>query len=130
MAKQWRFAMQKLDIGKGQMKVLRLLWERKRATAQEVFEILNRTEPIKFSTVSTFLRTLVHKGVVGYDVVQRTFFYYPLVQEESIANHAVIDLIDHVFAGSMEGLVSFILKKKYISPEELAKIQEKLENQE
>jgi BlaI family transcriptional regulator, penicillinase repressor len=122
--------MQKLDIGKGQMKVLRVLWERKRATAQEFTEILNRTEPIKFSTVSTFLRTLVHKGVAGYDVEQRTYIYYPLVKEESIANHAVKDLIDHVFEGSMEGLVSFILKKKYISPEELAKIQEKLDKKE
>lgn len=122
--------MQKLEIGKGQMKVLRVLWERKRATAQEITELLNRIEPIKFSTVSTFLRTLVNKGVAGYDVEQRTYIYYPLVQEENIANHAVKDLIDHVFAGSMEGLVSFILKKKYISPEELAKIQEKLDAKE
>jgi BlaI family transcriptional regulator, penicillinase repressor len=122
--------MQKLEIGKGQMKVLRVLWEKQRATAQEITDILNRTEPIKFSTVSTFLRTLVHKGVVGYDVVQRTYIYYPKAKEESIANHAVMDLIDHVFAGSMEGLVSFILKKKYISPEELAKIQEKLDAKE
>lgn len=122
--------MQKLEIGKGQMKVLRVLWERKRATAQEITDILNKTEPIKFSTVSTFLRTLVHKGVAGYDIEQRTYTYYPLVKEESIANHAVKDLIDHVFAGSMEGLVSFILNKKYISPEELAKIQEKLDKKE
>jgi BlaI family penicillinase repressor len=122
--------MQKLEIGKGQMKVLRVLWERKRATAQEITDILNKAEPIKFSTVSTFLRTLVHKGVAGYDIDQRTYIYYPLVKEESIANHAVKDLIDHVFAGSMEGLVSFILKKKYISPEELAKIQEKLVKKE
>lgn len=122
--------MQKLEIGKGQMKVLRVLWDRQRATAQEITDILNRTEPIKFSTVSTFLRTLVHKGVVGYDVAQRTYIYYPKAKEESIATHAVKDLIDHVFAGSMEGLVSFILKKKYISPEELAKIQEKLDTKE
>ena len=122
--------MQKLEIGKGQMKVLRVLWERKRATAQEITEILNKAEPIKFSTVSTFLRTLVHKGVAGYDIDQRTYIYYPLVKEESIANHAVKDLIDHVFAGSMEGLVSFILNKKYISPEEFAKIQEKLDKKE
>ncbi|MHB9030631.1 MAG: BlaI/MecI/CopY family transcriptional regulator [Candidatus Latescibacterota bacterium] len=122
--------MQKLDIGKGQMKVLRVLWERKRATAQEITDILNKTDPIKFSTVSTFLRTLVHKGVAGYDVEQRTYIYYPLVKEDSIANHAVKDLIDHVFEGSIQGFVSFILKKKYVSPEELAKIQEMLDNEE
>ena len=60
------------DIGPGQMKVLRVLWEKKRVTAQEVTAILNETEPIKFSTVATFLRTLVKKGVAAYDVVDRT----------------------------------------------------------
>ncbi len=122
--------MQKLDIGKGQMKVLRVLWYKKRATAQEITDILNRTEPIKFSTVSTFLRTLVRKKVVGYDVEQRTYIYYPLVMEENIANHAVRDLVDHVFEGSIQGFVSFILKKKYVSPEELAKIQEMIDKEE
>lgn len=122
--------MQKMEIGKGQMKVLRVLWDRKRATAQEITDILNETEPIKFSTVSTFLRTLVQKGVAGYDVQQRTYIYYPLVKEESIANHAVRDLIDHIFEGSIPGFVSFILKKKIVSPEELAKIQEMLDDKE
>jgi BlaI family transcriptional regulator, penicillinase repressor len=122
--------MTKLDIGKGQMKVLRVLWEKERATAQEVTDILNRTEPVKFSTVSTFLRTLVKKGVVGYDVEQRTYIYYPLVKETSIADHAVKDLIDHIFAGSTEGFVSFIVKNRYIAPDELDKIRKLLKNGE
>ncbi len=68
--------MPRLEVGKGQMKVLRVLWEKKRATAQDITDILNRTEPIKFSTVYTFLRLMVKNGVVGYDVDQRTYIYY------------------------------------------------------
>ena len=122
--------MLRLEIGKGQMKVLRVLWAQKRATAQEVTDILNKTEPIKFSTVSTFLRLLVRNGVVGYDVDKRTYIFYPLVKEDSIATHAVTGLIDHVFEGSLQGFVSFMLRKKLISPEELAKAQETIDNEE
>ena len=122
--------MSELEIRKGQMKVLRVLWKKKRATAQEVTDILSESEPIKFSTVSTFLRTLVRKGAAAYDVDNRTYIYYPLVQEEKVARHALKDLIDHVFAGSTEGFVSFIIKNKYIPPDELEKIRKLIEKEE
>lgn len=122
--------MPRMEVGKGQMKVLRVLWAQKRATAQEVFEILNKTEPSKFSTVCTFLRLLVRNGLVGYDVEKRTYIYYPLVKEDSVATYAVKDLINHIFEGSIDGFVSFMLRKKLISPEELAKAREMLDNEE
>jgi BlaI family penicillinase repressor len=118
------------DIGTGQMKVLRVLWEKKRATAVEIADILNVSEPIKFSTVSTFLRTLVKKGVVGYDVDQRTFIYYPLVKEDAIAGHAVKNLVDHVFAGSMRGFMSFILSGENLSPDEIVEIRSMLKEKD
>ena len=119
-----------LEIGRGQMKVLRVLWKSKSATAQEIIDILNKVEPVKFSTVQTFLRILVRKGVIGYTTDKRTFIYYPIVKEEDVANHAVMDLIDHVFAGSKEGFVSFILKSKKIDSDELKKIREMIDNEE
>ena len=122
--------MAELEIGKGQMKVLRVLWKKKRATAQEVTDILNESEPVKFSTVSTFLRALVRKRVAAYDVENRTYIYYPLVQEEKVAQHALKDLIDHVFAGSTEGFVSFIIKNKYIPSDELERIRKLIEKEE
>ena len=122
--------MPRLEVGKGQMKVLRVLWERKRETAQEITDILNRTEPVKFSTVYTFLRLMVKNGVVGYDVDQRTYIYYPLVEEERIATSAVNGLVDHIFDGSMAGFVSFMLKNRYISPDDIAKAREMLDKEE
>ena len=119
-----------LDIGPGQMKVLRVLWEKKRVTAQEMTNILNATEPIKFSTVSTFLRSLVKKGVAKYDVADRTYIYYPVVQQEKVANHAVRGLIDHMFAGSTDGFVSFILKSGDLSSDELEKVRALVEDEQ
>jgi predicted transcriptional regulator len=73
---------------------------------------------------------MVRNGVVGYGVEERTYIYYPLVEEENIANHAVKDLVNHIFAGSLDGFVSFMLKKNYISAEALAKAQEMLDKKE
>jgi len=122
--------MTELEIGRGQMKVLRILWEKKRATAQEIIDILNEREPIKRSTVQTFLRTLERKGIIGHDVEDRTFIYYPVEQRDAVAKHAFRSFVDHVFDGSVEELVSHIINTEHISAGELKKIIELMEKKE
>lgn len=111
-----------LELGKGQMKVMRVLWEKKRATAQEIIDALNEIEPTSRSTVQTFLRTLERKGIIKHDVKDRTFIYYPVETKERITKHAFHSFINHIFEGSMEGLVSHIINKEHIPSEELKKI--------
>ncbi|MFC1694003.1 BlaI/MecI/CopY family transcriptional regulator [Candidatus Latescibacterota bacterium] len=115
--------MTELQLGRLQMKIMRVLWEKKRATALEITGALNENEPVAHSTVQTVIRMLEQKSVVAHDVDNRTFIFYPLVKNEKITRHAVQDFIDHVFAGSAEGLVSYIIKNKYISSKEFKKIQ-------
>lgn len=114
--------MSELELGKGQMKVMRVLWKKKRATAQEITDILNESEPTKHSTVQTFLRILVKKGAAAYDVDKRTHIFYPLVEETQIKKYALQDFIDHVFAGSAGVMVSYLVQNQYITSSELKKI--------
>jgi BlaI family transcriptional regulator, penicillinase repressor len=116
--------MPELEIGTGQMKVLRILWKKGRATAQEIIDTMNETGRVKPTTVWTFLKVLVKKGIVGYDVEKRTYIYYPLIEEKIVADHMVKNLIDHMFDGSKESFASYILKNRYISPKEIKEIQD------
>ena len=111
------------------MRVMRVRWEKKRATAQEFTDELNKSKSTKFSTVSTFLQALVRKGAVGYDIDNRTYIYYPLIGEK-VAQNVVNGLIDHIFIVSMEGFVSFIIKNKYISSDNLEKIKKLIDKEE
>ncbi|MBN1290446.1 MAG: BlaI/MecI/CopY family transcriptional regulator [Candidatus Latescibacteria bacterium] len=122
--------MTEFEIGSGQMKVLRILWRKKRATAQDIIDELNEYEIVRRSTVQTFLRVLVKKGIIDYDTEDRTFVYYPLIEEEEIAKHAFQGFVDHVFNGSMEGFLSFFAKNRYIPPEKSEKLRRLLENGE
>ena len=97
---------------------------------KEVTNIQRRvceTEPIKHSTVQTLLRTLVKRGAVAYDVDDRTFIFYPLVENLKVEQHALQDVIDRIFEGSAENLILSVVKNKYISPKELEKIRELLD---
>ncbi len=122
--------MTEYELGSGQMKVMRILWTMRKATAQDIIDEMNREEPAKRSTVQTFLRTLVRKGLVDYEVDDRTFIYFPIVEEKDVAHHAFQHFVEHVFEGSMEGFVSFFVRNNYIPPEKIAKIHRMLDKKD
>ena len=122
--------MSELKLGKGQMRILQVLWEKKRATAQEITDAINKIEPIKHSSVQTFLRILERKNAVAHDVEGRTFIYYPLMKDRKVKTHVLRDFINNVFAGSPESMISYMIKNIDISPEQLQKIKELLEEKE
>ena len=122
--------MSSLRFGKVQLKIMRVLWEKGRANACEITRALNNIEPIAHSTVQTLLRKLEQKGAVDHDVDNRTFIFFPLIEEKNATQHAVVDFVDQMFFGSPVSLVSYLIKEKRLSPEELKKIRELIDDKE
>ena len=118
--------MASLRFGKVQLRIMRVLWEKKRANAREITDAMNLIEPIAHSTVQTLLRKLEEKGAVAHDVEERTFIFYPLVESESVTKFALNEFIDRIFMGSPAGLVSYLLKQEDIPAEEMKQIKEML----
>ncbi len=110
-------------MGQVQLRIMQLLWQMKRATARELTEELNKSDPIAHSTVQTLLRQLEAKGSVAHEKQQRTFYFYPLVKEEKVKKSAASELIHNVFGGNVGGLVSYLLENEKISSAELAEIR-------
>ena len=115
--------MSSLRFGPVQLKIMQVIWEKGRANAREITDALNKIEPIAHSTVQTLLRKLEQKGAVDHDIDDRTFIFYTLVDAEKVKRNGLRDLIDRMFAGSPEGLVSHLIKYEKFSPEELKKIR-------
>lgn len=122
--------MKKFKFGRVQMRIMQVLWKKKRATAREITDALNDIEPIAHSTVQTLIRTLEQKDAIAHDVENRTFIFYPTVKNEKVINHAMRDFIDHIFAGSAGSMVSYLVKNRYITNEELKKISKLVNDEE
>ena len=119
-----------IEFGPEQIKIMRVLWDTKKSTAQEIVDILNKVEPTKLVNVQMILKRLVEKGAVAYDVRDRMYVYYPLVNNNHVIQHAVRKFVENIFAGSVDDLVSYILKNEKVSPEVLEKIRNKINNSE
>ena len=116
-------------IGWSQMKIMQVLWKKKKATAREITETLNERESIAHSTVQTLIRTLENKGLVEHEIEHRTFIYFPLVKDEKIVKKTMHNVVDYIFNGSVENMVSFVLKNKWITSEEVEEISRMLDEE-
>ncbi len=116
-------------LGRVQLAIMQVLWERKRATAREITEALTEQEPIAHSTVQTLLRKLEAKGAVTHDVEDRVFVFRPLYREAEVTESATRDLVSRVFHGSVYGLVAHLLRHERIAPEELRRLRELIEEE-
>jgi len=116
-------------LGKVQLRIMNVLWDRGAATAREITDELNRAEPIAHSTVQTLLRGLMDKGAVTHETEGRTFVFKAVVKEDKVRKSATRDLLSRVFSGSVSELVSHLLKNEKISKQELDEIKKMIAKQ-
>lgn len=109
------------ELTKAEEQVMQVLWELEEGFVKEVLDKFPEPKPA-YNTVSTIIRILEKKKIVGFKAYGRTHMYYPLISKEEYKRASTNSLINKYFDGSAERLVSFFAKEKNISAEELEKI--------
>jgi BlaI family penicillinase repressor len=118
------------NVGRVQLRILGVLWDRGQATAREITDALQADGPIAHSTVQTLLRQLEKKGAVDHRVDDRTFVFRPRVTRDEVTSAAAEDLLSTVFDGSAVGLVAHIVKHEDLSRGELDAIRRLIDQKE
>ena len=119
-----------LNLTEGELPLMQVLWEKKRATVGDVVASLAAEPPLAYSTVLTTLRILEAKGYVRHTKEGRAFVYEPIVVEEEASQKALDTLVNRFFGGSCELLVMNLLKKETIGRSELRRIKKMIAESE
>jgi len=104
-----------------ELDVMAVLWERGSATVAEVRERI--PDELAYTTVLTVLRTLEEKGHVGHRGEGKAHRYFPLVERRVAGRSALARLIDTVFNGSPELLLTQLVTERDLSEEQLKRIR-------
>ena len=107
--------------------VMKVLWQRKSATADDVRQALAGQHEMKDSTVRTVLRRLEEKGYAEHDLDGRTYVYRPKVAQQNVASDAVRGIIDRFCSGSVENLLVGLVDDKVISPDKLRELADQID---
>lgn len=106
--------------------VMQIVWETRRATAEEIRERMQGSHDLKASTVRTLLRRLEAKRYVEHDVDGRTYIYRATIEQTNVAATAVRSIVDKFCAGSVESLLVGLVDDKQISPDRLKKLADQI----
>lgn len=98
--------------------IMRILWKLERGFVNDIMQHMPEPKP-HYNTLSTMVRILEEKGVVGHTAYGKSHQYYPIVQLEDYRRMFMEDTMEKYFDNSFSNLVNFFVRDKKISEEEL-----------
>src|SRR3954470_10343370 len=110
-----------------ELELMTILWRLGEGTVNDVIAGLPPDRPLAYTSVSTVLRILEKKGVLGSRKQGRGHVYLPLVSKAQYESFSVRDLIARVFDGTPGALVRCLVDSKALSPEDLAALRRVLD---
>ena len=108
-----------------ELDVMAVLWEHGPSTAAEVRERID--DDLAYNTVLSMLRILEEKGHVGHQEEGRAHRYFPKVDRDAAGSSAIGRLVDKVFGGSAELLMTHLVRDRSFEADELRRIRSLLD---
>jgi len=115
-------------LTKAEEEIMQVLWKLEKAYVREIIKELPLPHPA-YNTVSTIVRILEKKGVIGHKSIGKSHQYFPLVEKETYRKKQFGGFIKNYFGNSYKSLASFFAKEENLSLKELEEIQRLIEKQ-
>jgi len=104
-----------------ELDIMAVLWDRGPSTVTEVREHI--IDDLAYNTVLSMLRILEEKGHAGHTEEGRAHRYFPLVEREAAGTSAVDRLVEKVFGGSAELLLTHLMRDRRLDGAELRRLR-------
>lgn len=111
-----------------ELRVMRVLWELKRATVGDVVERLAGPHTPAYNSVLTTLGILERKGYVTHKKVGRAFSYLPVVDQSEARYSALSQVLKRFFDDSPRLLVLDLLGHERTDADELRRVRDLIEH--
>ncbi len=107
--------------------LMMVLWKLEKAFVKEIIEQYPEPRP-HYNTVSSLVRLLQDKGIIGFTQYGNTYEYYPLISRDDYRKTFMNQVISDYFDNSYSSAVAFFVKEKGLKPEELEEILQLIKN--
>ncbi|NIJ55353.1 BlaI/MecI/CopY family transcriptional regulator [Dyadobacter arcticus] len=108
-------------LTRAEEEIMRILWHLQKAFVKDILAEIPEPKPA-YNTVSTIIRILEKKEVVGYTAYGKTHEYFPLISEEEYKRYEMKQLMVNYFDNSLPNLVSFFVKDNDLKTKDLDEI--------
>lgn len=123
-----KFNIKMKRLTKGEEEVMHIIWELDRCLVSDIIKQMGTPTP-PHSTISSIVRILEKKGFLNHKAYGRTHEYFPIITKEEYSKKTIKKFVGDYFEGSMNSLVSFLVKEKDLDIEELTAMLKQMEEE-
>ncbi len=115
-------------LTKAEEEIMQMLWDQPEAlTVSQLIQQMSEPHP-PHSTISSIVRILEKKRFVDHKTYGRTHVYFPIINKKEYTKFSISKLVGTYFEGSMNELVSFLVKENDLSIKDLGQIIHQLDS--
>ena len=111
------------DLSKAEWKVMKIVWDLKKAMAREIYTIAIEQNAWTAATVKTILKRLVDKGYVSTTPVGNGFVYRPAQTALATLQSAADALLTNAVEGVTGPLLAHMVERTSLNEDDLDSLQ-------
>ena len=117
-------------LTEAELRLMKVLWTRGESTVNDIVAALPKKNVLAYNSVLTTIRILEQKGYVQHRKEGRAFLYLPLVAEHEAGISEVRLVLRRFFGDSREKLMLSLLGDSDVTPEELQRLRDAIQQAE
>ena len=117
-------------LTEAELRLMKVLWSRGESTVQEIAAALPEENALAYNSVLTTIRILEQKGYVQHRKEGRAFLYVPVVAEDEAGTSEIRLVLRRFFGDSREKLMLSLLGDREVTPEELQRLKDAIQQAE
>lgn len=114
-------------LTKAEEKIMKILWVIEQGFIKDIIDQYPNPKP-PYNSVSTIVRVLVQKEIVGYTAYGKSHQYYPLITREDYSKGQLSRLVGEYYNNSLKQVVNFFSESKQLDESELDEVMKMLED--
>ena len=117
-----------ITLTEAELRLMKILWRRGESGVSDLVAAMPEGEALAYNSVLTTFRILEQKGYVEHRQEGRAFVYWPCVAEHEASRSEVRHVLNRFFGNSRERLLLSLLGDDEVSPDELQRLKEAIQN--
>ena len=116
-------------ISPAETEILRLVWQLRAATVQQVCDSLPQERDVAYATVQTLLRRLEKKRYLKHLTEGKAHVFYPAAKQEAVITKSVNDFLGRLFGGDPIPLLHYLAEHGKMTSEDIEALKRLIEKE-
>jgi BlaI family penicillinase repressor len=110
-------------ISEAEWEVMKVLWSRSPATANDIVKNLSGKSQWKRETIRTLINRLVQKKALAFNKKGRQYHFYALVTEAECVKAETKSFLKRFGRSSVEPMLAAFVEEEQLSPEHIGRLR-------